>query len=117
MYISLDNDQSKMTLGGYDVERFAMPGHKMDFHNLWEKKGMISGHWLIKQEGMTMHNSTTSRVFGANTPTIIDSGTSFILMPLAERNAWISSLEEIMALNVMIEKRSLCGAHGLSLKM
>lgn len=39
-------------------------------------------------------NGVKSKVFGANAKTVIDSGTSFILMPLTERTEWLNHLEK-----------------------
>ena len=53
MMIELENETSKITFGGYDLEAFAYPNETLRFHDI--KNG--SAHWMLGLERMTITNT------------------------------------------------------------
>ena len=89
MYIDLKDNQSKMTLGGFDLELYSLPGQELQYHDIIPK----TGHWMVTQDYMsTTQGGNNDFKIGVKANTIVDSGTSYILMPLADREALISHL-------------------------
>lgn len=83
LYIDLKDNKSKMTLGGYDLEQYSLPGQEMQYHDIIPN----TGHWMITQDYMSTTMEGTDFKRGVMGKTIVDSGTSYILMPLADRDA------------------------------
>lgn len=88
------------------MESFAEPNATLRYHDIES----TSVHWQLKLESMSLHydkneNDSTAAYlpsFGEGQDVIVDSGTSFLLMPLAERNAFVDFLyaeQEIFCLN------------------
>ena len=80
--IELKNDSSKITFGGYDLESFAYPNETLRFHDI--KNGSV--HWMLTLEKMTLKNTDDpvddkTHEYGKNSSVIVDSGTSYLLMP------------------------------------
>jgi hypothetical protein len=70
------NQPSKMTLGGYDMHQYAVPGQNLTFHSINPE----SYYWMVKLSGVTLSNSNLK--IGQNVMIIVDSGTSYITMNL-----------------------------------
>jgi cathepsin D len=65
------NESSKITIGGYDTERFAK--ENITWHNL-----SSNFYWSITMENVSLNGEDVD----INTKkVIIDSGTSYLLMP------------------------------------
>lgn len=85
--IHLDG-QSKMTLGGLDLQNMVSIGSKVIYHQLPKK----IGSWDITIEKVTLthvhskHKNPTisSFEFGKNKNATIDSGTSYVVMPRSD---------------------------------
>ena len=60
----------------------------MEYHNIIPK----TGHWMITQDYMSTTFEGTDFKRGVNAKTIVDSGTSYILMPLDDREALATHL-------------------------
>lgn len=60
--LDVKNDESSMTIGGYNMTQFAQPHSDMEFHNI--TKGTI--HWALNLTKMTLRfdNHTDDKVFG-----------------------------------------------------
>ena len=92
--IELKNNTSKITFGGYDLEAFAYPNETVRFHNI--KNGSV--HWMLTLEKMTFSNTNDpiddlKHEFGKNESIIVDSGTSYLLMPKKERAGLMDYLQ------------------------
>ena len=79
LYINLEEDTSVMSLGGYDLDTYALPGAQVQWHNCAEE----SYHWQLNLNNMTLVNDTSENAFviGQDQKVIVDSGTSFLLLP------------------------------------
>ena len=64
---------SKMTIGGFDINKFGQPNSTMRWHNLTSSR-----YWSIS---MTKANIGTIDIPITVNQMIIDSGTSYLLMP------------------------------------
>lgn len=83
--IDVKNDRSKMTIGGIDMS-LAAPNSTLNYHKI--NNGSM--HWLINITKMEMSGAKnadnyTKYPFGQDKPAIVDSGTSFLLMPMDDR--------------------------------
>lgn len=106
--IDVKNDRSKMTFGGYDMN-LAAPNATINFHKI--NNGSM--HWLINITKMTMTgpenaDNFTKYPFGQNKPAIVDSGTSFLLMPPDDRKQLINYLRNEQGLYCMEEAIAAC---------
>ena len=50
MYINLEDETSVMSLGGYDLDRFALPGESISWHDCDPE----SYHWQLTLDSMTV---------------------------------------------------------------
>ena len=83
-----------MTWGGYDLDKYLNPGSSFAFHNL----NQSTVFWMIKLDHIslsdTVHPIADAQYnFGNQSDLIIDSGTSFSMMPKSERNKFQNYLE------------------------
>jgi hypothetical protein len=67
-------EASKITIGGYDAEKYAK--ENITWHNLANKL-----YWTIDMESVAL-NGSDLRI--STTNVIVDSGTSYLLMPTAD---------------------------------
>ena len=79
------DQSSKMTWGGYDLKKYLNPGSSFKFHQL----NQTSAFWLTKLDHVSLTNSVNPKAdkqytFGNNSEFIIDSGTTFTMMPSKE---------------------------------
>jgi hypothetical protein len=69
-----------MTLGGYDMNQYAIPGQNLTFHQINSE----SPYWMVTLSCVTLESVnidiSKSPVLGNNVDIIIDSGTSYITM-------------------------------------
>lgn len=103
IYIDWDNMASKISFGGYNLTKYAHPDHQsLNFVTLTNPNSTMA--WFIPFEGMKMiapKGSTaeqkkiyTNMTIPAN-QILIDSGTSFVLLPYDERNSIVDSINQI----------------------
>ena len=91
LMIELINNNSKMTFGGIDLENMAALGSVIQYHPIVNN----TIHWTLILEKMTLSSSTlknpmlSNYEFGKNKSIIVDSGTSFLLMPQEDRDEFI----------------------------
>ena len=88
------DQESKMTWGGYNLKKFLNPGSSFKFHEL-NKESMF---WMIKLDHISLSDTVHPAVdkeykFGNQSGLIIDSGTSFSMMPSKERNKFEAYLQ------------------------
>lgn len=89
LYIELQNETSQIAFGGYDIEQFGLYGKNTPVH--FHRMSPINAqHWQLDLSTITVLMKTPdkdqkyneiSTIFDSNQKVIIDSGTSFILMP------------------------------------
>ena len=83
MINSDDNVDSKITLGGYNSEKFGKEGSRINWHPL--KPREVNGkydHWRLDLNAIYFgDNKVTNTIVDS---VIVDSGTSLLLMPEAE---------------------------------
>ena len=79
LMINSDDDvDSKITIGGYDSEKFGAEGSEINWHPLKPKDGKLN-HWRLDLESLSFgdHKLEASEIESV----IVDSGTSLLLMP------------------------------------
>jgi len=76
-----------MTLGGYDMEEFAVPGQNSKFHNIVPD----SYYWKLTLQSVTLSNSVLTLAKERNI--IVDSGTSYLTMNIEDRIKLVKMLE------------------------
>ena len=81
------NQPSKMTLGGYDLEEFAVPGQNLTFHKI----APDSFYWKVKLTKVT--TSFKNLTLGQNKNIIVDTGTSYLTMNIEDRVELVKNLE------------------------
>jgi len=83
LMIEFHDSKSKMTFGGIDLVNLAALGSKLVYHEIDEEQKW----WTLPLQKMTLSSSKQSLdnidkyIFGVNQKIIVDSGTSFLLMP------------------------------------
>ena len=107
-----------MTWGGYDLDKYSLPGNNFKFHNLTKD----SIYWLIKLNDISLSNTTNSiadtkykfgNESGNYTDLIIDSGTSYTQFPSTERDKFHSYLVKEQNLNCSSHQFGiLCNCSG-----
>ena len=90
MINSDDHVDSKITIGGYDSQKFGAHGTELVWHPLKAKEGKFN-HWRLHLEGIFFgdHELEKSEIESV----IVDSGTSLLLMPSKEFNKLIQLIE------------------------
>jgi hypothetical protein len=76
-----------MTLGGYDMNQFAVPGQNSKFHNIVPD----SYYWKVNLQSVTLSNSNLTLAQDRNI--IVDSGTSYLTMNRQDRIQLVKMLE------------------------
>ena len=93
MINSDDNVDSKITLGGFNSEKFGKEGSKIHWHPL--KPREINGkydHWRLNLNALIFgDNQLTNTIVDS---VIVDSGTSLLLMPENEFKALLQMIKE-----------------------
>ena len=69
-----NDEQSKITIGGYDTEKYAK--ENITWHNLANEV-----YWTIDMDNVSLGNSTLDI---ETRHVIVDSGTSYLLMPTTD---------------------------------
>ena len=85
MSIGPDDQQSLLTIGGYDLERFATS--EINWHSL-----ILDYHWEVNMTGFKVGDTEVPLSMNK---TIVDTGTSYIAMPKDEYMA----LYDLLALD------------------
>ena len=86
---------SKIVIGGYDLENFAKPGATVEWTDL-----ITNSYWGVPTGGVMAQTSLgASKHFNFSLEStsrmaILDSGTSYVLMPSADFYAFILELYE-----------------------
>ena len=75
-----------MTWGGYELDKYLIPGSNFKFHEMNE----TSSFWIIKLDHISLSGTANPIAdaqyqFGNNSNLIVDSGTSYSMMPKGER--------------------------------
>lgn len=93
MSIGMKDVQSKMTFGGYDTKTFATGElYWHDIHDPWVGKPI---HWAIQMDGVSFKSPNGKiNTWGQGRNVVVDSGTSYVLMPAADRAQMISQIEQ-----------------------
>ena len=84
-----------MTFGGYDLEKYSQPSSNLSYHKA--KNGTY--YWSLTLQDMNLFddkNSSVGKNFseGKNASIIVDSGTSYILMPNSSLQNFKKLLED-----------------------
>ena len=95
LMIELTDDKSKMTFGGIDLANMAALGSKLVYHNIDQSS---KKWWTLRLQNMTMEGKSSKidyskLVFGEDKKIIVDSGTSFLLMPKTDLKQLIHFME------------------------
>ena len=98
--LGVGNIQSKITFGGYDLEKFAK--EPLTWHNLVK----YSHYWEINLEKFTYKGIGDDTQF-VNKRIIVDSGTSFILIPFWDMQRFLSSINAITGINFAITNKKI----------
>lgn len=90
MSIGMGDSQSKITFGGYDLERFAKKNSTINWHDITPN----SHYWEIglQQTEFTTQISDEKISYGFRRA-IVDSGTSYTLLPKQDHDKLLDSLE------------------------
>ena len=102
-YVDLyGGNAGKITFGGYDEARYGYPGAEINFHDIVGEDR--PGEWALTIERVTflflngtVLNAADSAeeeplILGENQNLVIDSGTSYLLMPYGERTRLLNAL-------------------------
>lgn len=71
------------------MDTYAFPGSEMVFHQIQDN----ADHWQLELDKMTIVGNNTFEI-GAGQRIIVDSGTSFLLMPYQDRAEFLEHLKE-----------------------
>ena len=82
MIDSDDTVESKITIGGYNSEKYGAEGTEMAWHDLVPDKDGKVNHWKLKMDELKFGEYTISDT--QIDSVIVDSGTSLVLMPQKE---------------------------------
>mmetsp|Transcript_21885 Transcript_21885/g.33962 ORF Transcript_21885/g.33962 Transcript_21885/m.33962 type:complete len:135 (+) Transcript_21885:585-989(+) len=81
---------SFITFGGYALERYTKPNSTINWHSTVS----FSSHWELSLKQFSYNYEHQGKVHSSSWPldtsVIIDSGTSFVLMPKADMIAFLS---------------------------
>lgn len=113
--IELQHDRSKMTFGGYDLLNMAALGSKLVYHDIDKK---VMKWWTLKLNHMTVRDPTkkidySKYEFGKNKKLIVDSGTSFLLMPSSDRKTFVKMIEEKTGSYCMENSLPICSCKNI----
>ena len=82
-----------MILGGYDLEKHARPNSTLTWHSI----SYFSNYWELSLDSLSVNNVP---IF-TDKQIIVDSGTSFILMPIDSLRTLLSSLPFIFIMDLL----------------
>jgi hypothetical protein len=83
MFIDSDDlVQSKLTLGGFDSQKFTAKGSQMAWHDLKPSKDGKFNHWRLHMDSLKFGDFEIKDTEIESV--IVDSGTSLVLMPEKE---------------------------------
>jgi hypothetical protein len=94
--IYIAGEASKISFGGFDVQKYAKTN--LTWHHINED----SFFWEVQQDEMKYSLANSSFSLGKGAPVMIDSGTSYLLMPESDRRAFITSVERALGLNCFL---------------
>jgi hypothetical protein len=109
MSIAPNYGQSKMTIGGYDEERFSTtPLTWADLHSEYDT------YWRLSMDKMSFKFGDNDEDAWSthNKQIIIDSGTSFNLMPSDDLKPMLEQIEENMDIQCELDVIPICGCPG-----
>ena len=116
LMIELQHDRSKMTFGGYDLLNMAALGSKLVYLNIDQK---VMKWWTLKLNHMTVRDPTgkidfSKYEYGKDKKLIVDSGTSFLLMPRSDRQAFVKMIEDTTGSYCIDNSLPICSCKNLS---
>ena len=100
LLIGMNNQQSKITFGGYDLKQFATG--PITWHNINPK----STYWQLDMQSFDLRwkePSKANRQLSMRRDLIVDSGTSFLLLPLHDLKALLDVFEEDSKMQFQID--------------
>lgn len=89
--------QSKITFGGYDLDKYATG--PMKWHNI----DLFSAYWEVNMVHLHFEIGGEKQYLFPGRDLIVDSGTSFNLMPENDLNKILSYFESSMNLNFIMD--------------
>jgi hypothetical protein len=91
--IGMEEVQSKMTFGGYDNLTFATGD--IEWHDIYKTWYAPPLHWAVPMNGVSFKSPNGDKhTWGQGRNAIVDSGTSFVLMPKNDLNQIIYQIEQ-----------------------
>uniref|UniRef100_A0A7S3CSQ4 Peptidase A1 domain-containing protein n=1 Tax=Strombidium rassoulzadegani TaxID=1082188 RepID=A0A7S3CSQ4_9SPIT len=102
MSIGHGDIQSKITFGGYDIDSYAKDSSEVNWHSI--RSG--SRHWELGLEGFgfKFEEATYGFSYGSRSkPVIVDSGTSFLLMPKGELLAFLKFIQRKVGIDFKLD--------------
>ena len=100
LLIGMNEQQSKITFGGYDLKQFATG--PITWHNINPK----STYWQLEMQSFDLRwkeSSKANRQLSMRRDLIVDSGTSFLLLPLHDLKALLDVFEEDSKMQFQID--------------
>lgn len=95
MFINSGDEQNKLTLGGYNTEKFGMPGSNLNWHEL-SSPGKSSWITSLSDEpafgGVKLENSGITDV-------LVDSGASVVIFPEPMRAFMYEEINKILGIH------------------
>jgi len=95
MSIATGYKQSKILFGGYDAKKYSKT-NKIDWHSI----GKYANYWMLDMKTMGFNIKNTAGKIEkwsvGNKKVIIDSGTSFILMPSLDLKGMVNQMMKSM---------------------
>ena len=105
--IELKNNKSMMTFGGVNLEEMSTFGSTLRYHPV----SRDTSDWELTLQNMTLRINDTALSnlnFGQNKSIIIDSGTSFFMMPKADRDEFFEYLDNSTSMTCVSHSLILC---------
>ena len=86
-----DSAGSKFLIGGYDLEKYAKAGSEVVWHDLTDKT-----HWAVNIKAASLRKGDKELLDfkTKSTRVIVDTGTSYTLMPVEDYQNLIKTLNE-----------------------
>jgi hypothetical protein len=93
LYISLKDGKSMIQYGGYNLKKYAHPSHQyFDWHALTDARH----HWSLTLDSLSYQpqngKADPNKALGMGQKIIVDSGTSYFLMPYNDRRELVRML-------------------------
>jgi hypothetical protein len=95
--IGMNDVQSKITFGGYDLDEYATGAIK------WHNIHMFSAYWEVNMVHLHFEIGGEKQYMFPGRDLIVDSGTSFNLMPENDLNKMLSYFESSMNLSFILD--------------